>query len=163
MKLYDKQKTFEVKHFAKDLLVYHKPFYSNGSFMFNEKYLKVANEFPGVNSVDRWRLQGKKYYGAGTDLHKIVSGLVPKDPDDEKLISCCMEPMLKGRCNFKIIGQQFSYEVDGEERIIYVNVDFLQYIDLKNCFFMTTAEPISPLIIYDINTSGFVGLIMPIS
>ena len=163
MKLYDKQKKFEIKHFTKDFLAYHKPFYSNGHFIFNEKYLKVINELPGFDSANRWRLQGKTYYGTGPDLHKIVSELVPEDPDDDKLVSCCMEHMLKCRNNFKLIYQQFSFEVDGEERVRYVNVDFLQYINIKNCFFITTAEPTSPLIIYDMNTLEFVGLILSIS
>ena len=164
MKLYDKQKTFDIKQLAKDVLIYHKPFYSNGYFIFNEKYLKVVNNLPGFGSMNRWRILSKVFYDTNlSDLHKIIAMFAPKGPDDDKLVSCCMEPMLKGRCNFKLIGQQFSYEIDGKERILYVNVDFLQYIDLKKCFFMTTAEPISPLIMYDINTSEFVGLIMPLT
>lgn len=161
MKLYDKQKTFDIKQFAKDVLIYHKPFYSNGYFIFNEKYLTGIKNKP---AGDRWRIHSKIFYNTNlSDLHKIIAMFAPKGPDDDKLISCCMEPMLKGKCNFKLICQQFSFEVDGEERILYVNVDFLQYIDLKKCFFMTTAEPISPLIMYDTNTLEFVGLIMPIS
>lgn len=163
MKLYDKQKKFEIKHFTKDFLAYHKPFYSNGAFIFNEKYLKVTNELPEFDSADRWHLQGKTYYSIGPDLHKIVTELAPKNPEEEKLISCCMEPMLKGKNNFNLICQQFSFEVDGEERVRYVNVDFLQYINIKNCYFRTTAEPINPILIYDINTSEFVGLIMHIT
>lgn len=164
MKLYNKQKKFEIKHFTKAFLTYHKPFYSNGTFIFNEKYLKVANGLPGFDSADRWRLLGGVFYDTDTsDLHNIVSALVPKNPDDDKLISCYMEPVLRGKNNFRLICQQFSFEVDGEKRVRYVDVDFLQYINIKNCYFRTTAEPISSLIIYDINTSEFVGLIMPIT
>lgn len=161
MKLYDKQKTFEIKQFTKGIICYHKPFYTNGTFMFNEKYLKVTNALTEFSSADRWGLQsGVFYYTDTPDLYKLIAELAPTNPDDEKLIPCYMEPMLKGLHNFKLIVQLFSYGVNGEERIKYVNVDFLQYININNCFFRTTASPTSPILIYDINTSEFVGLIM---
>ena len=109
MKLYDKQKTFEIKQFAKELLVYHKPYFSDGNFVFNEKYLKVANGRPKVPAADRWHLQNKIFNTITPDLHKIVAGLAPTNPDDEKLIPCCMELMLRGNNNFSLICQQFSY------------------------------------------------------
>lgn len=164
MKLYDKQKKFDIKHFAKDLIAYHKPFYTNGVFLFNEKYLNIANNLPEFNSTEHWGLLNKTYQNTNPpDLHKLIAEFAPANPEDEKLIPCCMEPMLKGKNNFKLLCQQFSYEVDGEERIRYVNADFLQYINVKDCFFRTTAEPISPIIIYNIYNSELVGLIMPLT
>lgn len=163
MKLYDKQKTFEIKQFTKGVLAYHKPFYSDGNFAFNEKYLKGTNKLPKVSAADRWRLHDKIFYDKYTpDLHKVVAELAPTNPDDEKLISCYMEPMLKGLHNFELIVQLFSYEVNGEERIKHINVDCLKYINVGNCFFRTTASPTSPIIIYNINNSELVGLILPI-
>ena len=160
MKLYDKQKTFEIKQFTKDLLIYHKPFYTNGTFVFNEKYLKGIRNIP---AGDCWRLHSKLFYNAEIPgLHRIVLELAPKNPDDEKLIPCSMEPTLKGIRNFSLIGQMFSYEIDGEEHIKLINVDYLKYIDIEKCLFRTTAASTSPILIYDINNSEFIGLIMPI-
>ena len=157
MRLYDKQKAFEIKKFTKDLLAYHKPFYSDGNFVFNEKYLKGAINTP---AGDHWRFINKTFYDTSIpDLPKIVADLTN---EDNKLIPCYMEPALRGIGDFSLICQIFSYEIEDLEYTKLINVDYLKYIDIKKCLFKTTAAPTSPIIIYDVNNLDFVGLIMPI-
>lgn len=160
MKLYDEQKTFNIEHFTKDFLVYHKPFYSDGCFVFNEKYLKRTTSIP---AGDRWRLVTEMFYDTDIpDLHKIMVELAPKDPDDKKLIPCRIESTLKGIHNFSHICQMFSYKIDGEERTILVDVDYLEYLDVKRCLFRVIASPIGMIVIYDIHSSELIGLILPV-
>lgn len=54
MKLYDKQKNFNIKKFK--MLIYDNSFYSDGNFAFGERFLKITNYPSKALTLKNWRL-----------------------------------------------------------------------------------------------------------
>lgn len=169
MKLYDKQKNFNIKKFK--TLMYESPFYSDGNFVFRETFLKITNYPSKALTLKNWRLsEGDVIEPAPencTTCHNVIKKFVPADVNDYSLIECNMAHL---RLSYKNLFQTFDYktritneqgEPEDHEIIKYINVDYLQYLNIDDCLFRTTADPYGPIVIYAKSSLKPIGLIMP--
>lgn len=169
MELYDKQKNFNIKKFKK--LIYDSSFYSDGNFVFMEQFLKITNYPSKALTLKNWCL-----FEGGvnepepencTTCYNVIKKFVPADVNDYSLIECSMAHL---RLGYKKLFQTFIYETtitneqgepEDHEIIKYIDVDYLQYLNIDNCLFRTTADPYGPIIIYAKSSLEPIGLIMP--
>lgn len=147
MKLYNKQKAFNFEKM--EMCIHNKHFYSDGNFVFDGNALKMV-KYPSEISPN-----------GDTLICNIIQKYMPADINDDSLVTCAM-----GDLKIDMFGnllQSFIYPANKQARFKYINVDFLQYLDLKDCIFKTATNESYPIVIYQKNTLKPIGCIMPIT